>query len=228
MKRLVRLVIYLYPAAWRKRYGHEFDALLEDVNPRGTDSLNVLGGALKMQLTQGSFWKISLGCALVGALLAGIWGWFTIPDKHRAIGVLSMPAAASPRESSMRVEELVQEMFSRTVLAELMMRENLYTADRSREPLEDVIERMRTKDIRARVLPSRAIAIEFDYPDASKASSTVKSLMIKMVEVVWNSKQAGAMQSKGGLKIVSLSEKLVAPNRLRIACFGLVWDCSRE
>jgi hypothetical protein len=36
MKRTMRFLARLYPSSWRKRYGAELDALLEDATPRGT------------------------------------------------------------------------------------------------------------------------------------------------------------------------------------------------
>jgi hypothetical protein len=208
MRRLIRLAIYLYPAAWRKRYAREFDALLEDVSPRRTDVLNVLGGALKMQLTQGHFWKIAVGFALAGALIAGAVGWFGMPDKYSVTGVFSMPAAATQAESNVRVHELVQRLFSRTVLSEVMMRESLYQDDRQHEPLEDVIEKMRTRDLRVHILPSSAFALDFVYPDRAMAEKTVKDLTARM-------------QAEGGPALLELSGKQVAPNRFLIACMGL-------
>jgi hypothetical protein len=33
MRRLLRLAAWLYPPAWRDRYGAEFEALLDDAGP---------------------------------------------------------------------------------------------------------------------------------------------------------------------------------------------------
>jgi len=51
MKRAMKLLARLYPSSWRERYGAEFEALLEDTNPSAWDAIDVLWGALKMQLT---------------------------------------------------------------------------------------------------------------------------------------------------------------------------------
>ena len=48
MSRWIELAAKFYPAKWRERYGTEFQALLEDLNPGWREFLNVLGGALKM------------------------------------------------------------------------------------------------------------------------------------------------------------------------------------
>ena len=47
MRYLIRCAAWLYPPRWRRRYGVEFDALLEDVRPGWRELLNVLKGALE-------------------------------------------------------------------------------------------------------------------------------------------------------------------------------------
>ena len=72
MKTLVRWAGRLYPGSWRARYAVEFEALLEDVAPRGRDLWDILREALIMQMKGFGFWKILTGCTLAGALVAGI------------------------------------------------------------------------------------------------------------------------------------------------------------
>ena len=72
MKTLARWVARLYPAAWRARYAVELEALLEDVGPGAGDLWDIARGALFMQMTSVSFWKIVAGCAVAGTLAAGI------------------------------------------------------------------------------------------------------------------------------------------------------------
>ena len=50
-KHLLRILARLYPAAWRKRYGDEFEALIEDARPGLGGALDILKGALAMQFT---------------------------------------------------------------------------------------------------------------------------------------------------------------------------------
>lgn len=47
MKRVIRFLARLYPATWRRRYGAEFDALLEDESPTVGSAMNVLLGAVR-------------------------------------------------------------------------------------------------------------------------------------------------------------------------------------
>jgi hypothetical protein len=45
MKRIMRFLVRLYPSSWRKRYGAEFDALLEDAMPTARDTFDLFWGA---------------------------------------------------------------------------------------------------------------------------------------------------------------------------------------
>src|ERR1035441_3775358 len=92
MKRLAWWAARLYPAAWRARYGAEMDALLEDVGPGGGDLWDIVRGALFMQMTNLTFWKILAGCTLAGVLAAGIWS-VTLPKRYVSTAVMRIGGA---------------------------------------------------------------------------------------------------------------------------------------
>ncbi len=88
MKPWIHLATRLYPSAWRKRYGTEFQALLEDVNPGWRELFDVFGGALKMQLTTGAtYLKLGAAFALAGLLIATVAS-FVIPKEYTSNAVL--------------------------------------------------------------------------------------------------------------------------------------------
>jgi hypothetical protein len=71
MRRGLAWAAKLYPRSWRARYGAEFDALMEDVEPDWRELANVLGGALLMQLkNEVAYWKLAAVMAAIGALAA--------------------------------------------------------------------------------------------------------------------------------------------------------------
>lgn len=70
MTRFARLVVRLYPSRWRKRYGRELDALLEDIDAGALDVGNVICGAIAMRIS--SIGWIPAGLALAGALTGTI------------------------------------------------------------------------------------------------------------------------------------------------------------
>ena len=66
----MELAARLYPRAWRERYSDEFEALLEDYNPGWREFANVFGGAIKMQVMNGSlYWKAMAAMAVAGAVV---------------------------------------------------------------------------------------------------------------------------------------------------------------
>ena len=90
MKRLLRLAARLYPSAWRSRYGDEFAALLDDVDARWRDVLNVLTGALTMQIR--NFGVIPAALTLAGAI-AGFAAAATMPQLYRSSVTLRLSGA---------------------------------------------------------------------------------------------------------------------------------------
>ena len=81
MTGLVRLLIRLYPATWRARYGEEFEALLEDSSPGWSGIFDLLKGAIKMQLSVPAFPKLALMLSITG-LLIGLLVWALVPRKY--------------------------------------------------------------------------------------------------------------------------------------------------
>jgi hypothetical protein len=63
MRRAIQLAATLYPQAVRKRYGLEFDALLEDYNPGWREFSDVLRGALKMRMANATTYVGSVASA---------------------------------------------------------------------------------------------------------------------------------------------------------------------
>jgi hypothetical protein len=70
MKAPYRLVLLLYPAAWRRRYGRELEALLEDAKPGPRGWFDLFEGGLTMRMN--TFRTIPIGCALAGATIGAI------------------------------------------------------------------------------------------------------------------------------------------------------------
>jgi hypothetical protein len=72
MRPLLRAAARLYPRAWRARYGEEFDALIDDLTPRWRDVLNIVFGALIVQISRPAALPvaIALGGAILGAAVS--------------------------------------------------------------------------------------------------------------------------------------------------------------
>ncbi len=88
-----------------------------------------------------------------------------------------------------RIQQMENEILSRTSLSSIIQdpRLDLYKKERASQPLEDVIETMRTRDIKIQIvsLPSgagmkaSAFTISFSYQDPHKAHDTVQALITK-------------------------------------------------
>jgi hypothetical protein len=196
MKRTARLLIRLYPANWRQRYGEEFETLLEDNPPALSGIFDLLRGAIKMQLSVPSFPKLALALSL-GGLLAGFGISFLVSSRYVSTADLQFAPpimdSESPGVHRNAAELFIQyqnEILSRTSLAGIIQdpRFDLYSKERSRMPLEDVIERMR-HDIRITFAAAGAggdylpFHISFTYRDRNKAQTTVQALVTKFEDM---------------------------------------------
>lgn len=90
-----------------------------------------------------------------------------------------------------RIIQMEQEILSRTSLSQIIQdpRLDLYKSDRAKEPLEDVIEKMRTQDIHIKIeggdgttRGASAFFIAFEYQDKYKAQQTVQALVTKFTD----------------------------------------------
>ncbi|MGB7721984.1 MAG: hypothetical protein WBL65_18940 [Bryobacteraceae bacterium] len=231
MRQLIHWVAGLYPAAWRERYGGELDALIEDIQPQWEDLLNVLLGALRMQMTTRNSLKILGAVTLAGALAAGVLA-FRTPDRYVSTAVMRITPADSDRQRALdRLAELQQEVLSRTSLAEIITRPalNLYPKDRKRIPLEDVVENMR-KALRFQVMQAQgggvaAFLISFEYPDKFKAQAVVRELLSSFFRQ--NKLDRGDQGPSAVVNLVildppNLPQRRLGPNRSMIVGAGLL------
>lgn len=194
MKRILKLLARLYPAEWRRRYGEEYEALLEQGTPHVRDLFDVSWGAFKMQITTWSFVRIVLPCALTGMLAAIAFSLAAPPlySSQKTFPVITTDTTANGLAS-----EGAQSAFSQEYLASVIQREGLYPRERSRMPLNDLIDKMRS-NIHFRVTPVSAwkgfeglrflpiktgtlepvnITVQFVYPDPHVAQRVDAALV---------------------------------------------------
>lgn len=79
MSRVQQLVALLYPPKWRARYGRKFSALLERLEPRTGDLLNLFTGAIRMHMTEWGYLKFAAVFSALG-LLGGLLAPLVIPE----------------------------------------------------------------------------------------------------------------------------------------------------
>jgi len=190
MRRVAQALVRLYPTQWRERYGEEFEALIEDSSPGWRATFDLVKGALKMQLNMPSFPKLAVILSLAG-LAAGLALSMIVPSRYVSTAVLQLHVDPGPSTSRNLTEHLVrmeQEVLSRTSVAAIIKdpRLDLYKNDRVHVPLEDVIERMRTRDIRINIQSASGnyavFRIAFEYRDRMKAQETVQALASRFMD----------------------------------------------
>jgi capsular polysaccharide biosynthesis protein len=226
-ERLIRSAIRLYPASWRRRYGVEFAALLDDAGRDWSDVLDVLLGALKMQTTTWSFGKLAAGFAVAGALLCGALSYLAMPDKYTSDAVLRLQTAQAviPGNAERFVITLMQNTLGRSSLIDIMKKQNLYTRERTNMPLEDVVERMRHDISFERLGNSEAFHVRFRYGNAQQAQRSEQELIDSLIAASVSMRRADRIGAHSyDLEVLdpaSLPKRPSSPNRFLIASFGL-------
>ncbi|HXI42443.1 MAG TPA: hypothetical protein VNH83_20840 [Bryobacteraceae bacterium] len=224
MKRAIRFIVGLYPARWRRRYGVEFDALLEDISPSLLDLFDVLQGALEMHVTIGTLGKSAAVFGAACALLAGGVS-LTLPDVYRSLVLIHVRTAegqpATLNAYRSQLTDVVEHALSQESLLAIMEKENLYQRERLNRPMDVVINKMR-QDVRIVAKSTDAIEVSFDGPDAVRAQRITLDLVDKLVED--NLRRAPNYSGPVQLEVLdkpSMPQRPVRPNRAGITSLGL-------
>jgi len=228
MKRVIRFVVGLYPARWRRRYGVEFDALLGDIIPRWRDLFDVLKGALEMQIRIGTLGKSVAVFGVACALLAGAVS-LTLSDMYRSLVLIHVQKAEVQTSTLVayrsELTHAVDRALSQESLLSIMEREHLYERERVNKPMDDAINKMR-QNIRIVVKSADTFEVSFDYTDAVRAQQTTRDLIAKlMYELVHG--PAGDLTHDYLLQTFeirdepTMPQRPVSPNRTVITSFGL-------
>lgn len=206
MRRIAQVLIRLYPAGWRARYAEEFAALIEDSPPGPAALFDLLRGAIKLQFSVPSFPNLALILSLAG-LIAGLGVSFLVAPRYISTAELQFTYAQwTPSTARQNLHErlvkMEQEILSRTSLSEVIQdpRLDLYKHARESMPLEDVIEQMRTRDLRIQMLGSGTdyipFTIRFTYPDRTKARDTVQALATRFIDANFVSQKTSAQATR--------------------------------
>lgn len=170
MKRLAHLLIWLYPSSWRSRYQVEYDALLDDVEPTGRASLNVLAGAIVMHLRTPSWRKILASSSCIGLLL-GLGTWRALPNQYSSRAIMEL----YPANTKLFTAE-ANAALTRPILTRIIQKEKLYPAGQGKMPLEDLVAQMKNK-IEFWTADPNSVAIQFRYSDPFLAQRVSSKLV---------------------------------------------------
>jgi hypothetical protein len=170
MKRSLRLLIRLYPAWWRHRYGKELEALLEDSGSGSRDVWDLLRGAMEMQMKTWSFARIVIVCGIAGVLLAGLVA-FSMPYRYRSTAIIkSTPADAAA------LDGIVTAAFTPQALSAIVSQEHLY-AD---TPNQDSVAHLRRTISVERVAPD-VILVSFSQSEPLPARQVTQELVSRIL-----------------------------------------------
>lgn len=236
MKRAMKLLARMYPLSWRERYGVEFDALLDDAKPSAWDAVDLLSGALKMQLKTWTPARMIVGFSILGTIVALAIS-FALPVRYVAQSRVLVTAA--DESAPVAANRLVQQSaFDRESLASIIQKYNLYPRDRGRLSQDALIDKTvrNIHVIAAPVASSRNaetvnVDVQFDYPDPHVAKRVneqlIYLLMERNVHVVAHTFSTEGPAEGSHLTFRVLDPPVVArlaktPGSVRFACFGLL------
>ena len=201
MKRVLKLLARLYPSSWRERYGKEYDALLEHAAPRPLDLLDVLWGAVEMQLTSRNFVRIVLPFSLAGTFAATLIS-FAVPPHYSSEKIL--PVITTNTSANALEANGAHSAFSQEFLGSVIAKRNLYSQERGSMHANEVIEMMR-RSIHFHVIPPTSpnelrgfeglpflpvqhgtlqpvqVAVQFDYTDPHVAQQVDLDLVNELL-----------------------------------------------
>jgi hypothetical protein len=242
MKRTLKFLARLYPSSWRKRYGAEFEALLEDAPLSARDALDLLWGAFKMQITSWSFGRITRAGSLAGILVAAAIS-LAVPVHYVSQSFVEVTPAegSAPQSARHWMNNVAQDVFSRDSLGSIIQVHNLYPRERARMPLDDVIDIMRRNISLYSLTPASPenpntskFTVQFDYPDPHVAQEVNTALASRFIE---GNLRMRLQQLESGTTPIShpnsgfqfavldpptLPRKPSAPNRAQFAAVGLL------
>jgi hypothetical protein len=223
MRRILKFLAGLYPAEWRRRYGAEYEALLEEREPQWRDVMDVAWSGLKMRATSRDFVRIVLPCALVGVFATGVMSLIspqqyvsrtTILMRSGVAGIYGgvcgdgadLPTSLRGPSPGLCVYEddfnrykqfLDADGFSREFLGSVIEQEGLYQRERRGGSLDGaIVEMKRNIHIRYPSDKSRFV-LEFDYPDPRMAQKVDDKLTGQMIVLVQNAEFSRFQETNG-------------------------------
>jgi hypothetical protein len=231
MKRLLKFLARLYPSAWCRRYGDEYEALLEEAKPRAGDVFDVFWGAFKMQMNTWRMARITIVCSLAG-MLAAVAISFTRQPLYLSQSLISVDTSA-PQATRNVVFERAKDLWAQPYLAEVIQKENLYPSERAQMPLNDVADSMK-KNIVILLVPRKdgklgsVYALDFTYPDPHVAQRVDEELTSRFMALNVNAaiispspgsrpREIYAVENSAGLP-----QRSSYPRRGKFGAFGLL------
>jgi hypothetical protein len=174
MKRVLRFLIYLYPVWWRRRYGRELEALLEDSGSRWRDVWDLFWGGMemRMQISKWSFVRIVIVCGIAGLVFTGVGALsMPIPYRYRSTATLKIEPVDTDA-----LNRVVQAAFTPQALSDIIRQEHLY----GEAPIDSSIDRFR-RAILIRPKGSNHAEVSFAYEGSGQAQRVSQDLIGRII-----------------------------------------------
>lgn len=168
----------------------------------------------------------------VAVTLAVAWVVWRLPNTYESKTLLTVRPASistsvvpqlSDSDLSIRINNIGQEVVSRTSLEPLITRYDLYAVERQRgEPMDVLVERMRTKDINIQINSSRDVTngfqLSFRGPEPRVTKAVTEALAAKYVDAQSKAARDESSQTKDffAQKLQQAKDELEAVDRARL------------
>jgi len=218
MNWIIRLAMRLYPSWWRRRYGDELAALVEDSGPTWWTVLDIGKQGLAMQIRDyRSPLYLVLGCALLGAGVGASVFAATPPRWTSASSIEVQSRSESPEA---RLRALASQALSDDNLGRLVERLSLYRTDQNGQAPIDVLRRFRD-DVSLTLTPV-GFDVSFRHLDEAKARQVVENLTSLIIDANLRAAQAGAAGSGERYRVAGPPrQERDGPNVTTLMAFGL-------
>ena len=238
MRRWIRAAARLYPPQWRRRYGAEFEALLEDAPADLREFFNVLGGALTMRMTtMKGVLELAGAMALAGAVAAVA---IAVASPRIYVATATLRILNSVDTSGIDVLGTAErDVLNGARLLALVQQPSLglYPGENKTGPRAyELVDRMRNRDLSIRLSADRQfVTVSFRYPDRYKAQSVAHAIAARLAETAqavaayhgrlwataWGASEPLLPQPRFELVQQATPADPVAPNWLAYAAAGL-------
>jgi hypothetical protein len=173
MNWLTRLAMRLYPARWRRRYGPELKALVEQSGATWRTAVDIAKGALIMRLSdvvRPAY--LVIACTLLGAV-GGTIVARTAPAHHSSVFDVEFESPDQSTED--RVRELASTAFSDANLERLIAQLGLY--GRAERPGSDAVRQLRS-DIALTVAAPNTVRVSLQQDPADAGQDGGRSARV--------------------------------------------------
>ncbi|HEX4169749.1 MAG TPA: hypothetical protein VHZ55_30155 [Bryobacteraceae bacterium] len=185
MKGLLRFATCLYPASWRKRYGVELDALIEDLDHPGWRTfLDIAKGAAEMQVRMKA--QKTVAVTAMAGMLIGLGVSLTAPRQYASKVVINIVSGSSDnpptnKEASDSMNRLVNGVLSQSSLKRIVQAAGLHENEHVRAPLDEALADLK-KGISVKPVSATAFAVQFADDNPTIAQRATQQLAASLLD----------------------------------------------